>query len=121
MFKSGYQYEGLENHLREDDGPGINMRSDYHGKTIKMERFRGSLEEYAQHLSFLKTSLGFIERDCEWKRVPRMILALDTQQKDFNANRLDWSIYSVDILEISTPWQRDKCGSPKEFFRTYKL
>jgi len=97
------------------------MRSDWTGQRIRMERFEGSLEEYARHLSFLKTSLGFIERHCEWKRVPRMILALDSQQRVFKAHRLDWSIYSIDTLEISTPWQRDNCGSPKEFFRKFDL
>jgi hypothetical protein len=122
FFKRGYEFFVGSNYSYSvlNPDPGINMRSDYDARTIKMAKFKGDLEEYARSLYHLKSALSFVESDCEWKRAPRMILALDAQQREFNAVRLDWSVYSIDILEISTPWRRDNCGSPREYFGKFQ-
>lgn len=118
FFKSGYQYLRLENNktLEQIRGKEPYVRSsDWNGKTIKMERFKGGAKEYVRSLSFLMTNLRFIEDDCVWKIMPNMILKLQKQADIFKASGIVTAIYSVDYL----PTNETKCGSPKEFFRSY--
>ncbi len=75
---------------------------------------RTPMEAYAKHLSFIMTSLRFIEDDCNWKKTPRMILALQKQTEIFRDAGIIRTFYSVDYL----PTNETKCGSSKVFFQS---
>lgn len=116
LFKSGYEHERLFNDIRwsayREHVLKPVRRSDWSGKAIALKPFRGSLEEYARHLSFLHTSINSIlYRDkCAWKKIPRMVVALDEQKKFFRDNNILSSLYSIEQLS------NKECGSPAEFF-----
>lgn len=123
LFKSGYEFRGLENaltnrSLRGDlDNP---LRSDWNGKTITMEKFSGGLKEYAEHLAFLKTSLGFAYNgeECEWKQIPRMIAAQQKERLYFDKKNIFNTLRSVDSISNSVDGQK-KCGSAQEFIKGF--
>lgn len=90
MFKSGYRFLGLANQWYQGrDG----TKFDYHQKTVKLERFKGSLAEYAESLSSLSSSLeqigygvGHQSGDyCGWESFPRMLRALDGLETELRA------------------------------------
>ena len=116
LFKPGYEYLGLQNPTLSTTDHSAVRRSMWNGKTIELKRFKATAEEYARHLSFLMTDLRFIEDDCHWKTTPRMIFALQKQSEIFKASGITRTFYSVDYL----PTNETKCGSPKEFFRSFK-
>ncbi len=116
LFKPGYAYQGLQNETLSTTDHSPMRRSMWNDKTIELKPFKGSLEEYAKHLSFLMTDLRFIEDDCRWKQTPRMILALQKQSDMFKASGISRTLYSVDYL----PTNETQCGSPKDFFRSFR-
>jgi hypothetical protein len=121
LFKSGYQYQRIANELTMDAlknaGPPL-RHSDWNGKTIKMERFNGNLGKYVRHVSSFAGNLRFIEDDCQWKIVPRMILELQKQLDVFKVAGIVTAFYSVDYLPMNKA-NEAQCGSPKEFFKGY--
>lgn len=118
LFKSGYEYRELYNEY--SSAPELRTRklrySDWNGKTIELKRFKGTMEEYVRHLSFLMTGLSFIEDDCQWKKTPKMLMALQKQADAFKASGIVTAIYSVDYM----PTNEKKCGSVKEYFRRHQ-
>lgn len=120
LFKSGYRYAELANEPRYMYQPETILepvrRSDWNGKMIEMKPFRGSLEEWARHLGFLMTSLRFVEENCNWKKTPRIILALDPEKERLRKSGIIRTFYSVSYL----PTNEKVCGSPQEFFRSYQ-
>lgn len=118
LFKSGYDYVAAPNELTEEVNTSAVRRSRWNGKTIKLKKFEGSLEEYADRLRFFNTSLGalveYVE-NCEWKQVPRMLLALDQQRKLFDEKKVRYNLPFIENLP-----DQDKCGSATEFFRSYQ-
>ena len=121
LFKSGYKYQRIANELTSavlNDAGSSLRRSQWNGKTIKMERFGGSQEEYARNLSFLATSLAFAYngKDCEWQQLPRMIVAQHREKERFAELRLfgALSMYSLDQLD-----GQHKCGIAAQFLKEY--
>jgi hypothetical protein len=86
LFKPGYRYRGLANGPRQ--GPGAS-RSDWDGKSIKLEPFVGSAVAYAQDLNDLSNALWRVGHDtgepCGWQSFPRMLRAIAKQDADFQA------------------------------------
>lgn len=115
LFKPGYQYRGLQNPTRSYIDHSPVRRSMWDGRTIEMKPFKGTMEKWAGHLSFLHTSIRSILSDgqCEWKKIPRMVVAIDKQEKLFRAKNIYSPLYSVDDLP------NGKCGSPKTFLREF--
>lgn len=118
LFKSGYEYRGLENKLNNKslrgdlDNP---LRSDWNGKTIRLERFKGQGEEYARHLGSLSLSWAYTGNECEWKRIHRMVLASHEQAMVFKKQGIVTSLYTIENL-IPYEGYPDKC-SAREYFR----
>jgi len=115
FFKSGYKWRGLENEFSGDYNKGSLRKSDWNGKTIKMERFTGNLKEYAKYLDFFDPR--FIREDCNWKEVPKMVLAIDQQRHMFSQHGISTPLLSINKLEGMSPKDRERCGSAQEFFR----
>jgi len=117
LFKSGYDYQRLNNPYSSDRELRLRpMRhSVWNKRVIVMKAFKGTLDEYARQLSFFMTDVRFIEDDCNWKTVPKLIMALQNQKEAFRAAGIIRTFYSVDYL----PTNESECGSPKDFFRNY--
>ena len=123
LFKSGFKYERIANELifaaLSDMGPSL-RRSRWNGKTIKMEKFKGTTKEYSGDLSFLNGLLRFVEEDCNWKKTPMILIALDRQRQIFRANGIDSGIYSLDYFDGLSDKKVRKCGLPRDFFKGQK-
>lgn len=117
MFKSGYLPRRLTNAVLSDYGNGT-LKSDWNGKTINMEKFKGNLNEYAKHLDFFH--LRFAEEDCNWKNIPQMILAIDEQYRLFRKNGIETALLSIYGLDGMSPSDRQRCGSALDFFERRK-
>lgn len=123
LFKSGYSYLSLFNETRVTDRPGPFLKSDWNGKTIKLEKFKGDMKEYARYLSIVDTQLSFAYsgKTCYWKNIPHMIGALYQQGNVFRANGIpDWTISIVDVLLSNDRFYTESdCGSPREFLKEF--
>lgn len=116
LFKPGYEYKRLINEVSSKTNMASLRRSEWNGKTIELKLFKGTGEEYVRHLSFLTGGLRFIEDDCQWKKTPRMLMALQEQADKFKTSGIVSDIYRIDYL----PTDEEKCGSVKEYFRRYQ-
>ena len=119
FFKPGYAYLRLLNKYPGGDREARLRpvrRSDWHGKTIALEPFTGSLREYAEQLARLEISLDFARYgvNCEWKMIPRMLLAKQAQKDQFEKQRIRNSLSSIEYVG-----EQNRCGSAKDFFRRY--
>lgn len=79
LFKSGYEMLKLANHLVVSKRNPASVRiSIWNGQTIRLKRFRGTAEGYAEHLWRYQSVLYFAYsvEECNWKHVPRMLAAL---------------------------------------------
>ena len=119
FFKTGY---GGERRINNEIQPRRAQRSDWNGKTIKLELFKGSFKEYAAHLNLWVLGLdGFRHEKCDWKKMPQMILSLTELRQSFRAQKISSGLPSVDDYifdESKTPgW----CGGGvKQFFEEQK-
>ncbi len=77
FFKSGYRPLKL---LNQEERDSSIRASDWDRKTVRVEPLKGSREEWAKALDFLQTDLGW-GNDMDWKRVPRMTLAIIEARK----------------------------------------
>ena len=122
FFKAGYRGASRINDYAEPRYGDRTQRSDWNGKTIKLESFKRSFKEYAQDLNFLVTSLGgFLREQCGWKKMPQMILALTDLRRAFWAQKIGSGLPSVEDYifdESKTPgW----CGGGvQKFFEEQK-
>jgi len=118
LFKSGYRWLELANYPLANYNTDSLRKSDWNGKTIKMERFKGDLKEYAKHFDFFDPR--FIREDCNWKNVPKMVLAIDKQRQLFTQNGISTPLLSINSLEGMSPRDKQRCGSALEFFQVQK-
>lgn len=76
FFKPGYVPLGVRNRWERNES----MRfSEWEGKTIKLQRFAGTPEEWARELRFLQTSLDWGDL-MDWRLMPRIALALEEER-----------------------------------------
>ena len=72
FFKRGYSPFTIQNRWDRNES----MRfSEWDEKTIKLQKFTGTLEEWARELGFLQTSLAWGDV-MDWRNVPKMTLAI---------------------------------------------
>jgi hypothetical protein len=126
IFKSGYEYQVLSNRLttaalKGEGGPV--RRSDWNGKTIALKPFKGTVEEYAEHVYNLDNEMRFARygNDCEWKKVPHMLVELHRLSKQFDSKDIKvrgWQI-GARIRKVTDVDNQDRCGPAEEFFKSY--
>ena len=123
FFKTGYRGASRINDYAEPRYGDRTQRSDWNGKTIKLELFKGSFAEYADHLSLWKINLGGFRHNepCGWKKMPQMILALTDLRRSFWAQKIGSGLPSVEdyiFRESETP---GLCGGGvQKFFEEQK-
>lgn len=126
LFKSGYHYRVLTNQYTSDIEQRTRMvrRSEWNGKTIELIPFKGTQEEYAEHVHQLDNNLEWARygKDCEWKKIPRMLIALHRTSEYFNSQGVKvrgWQI-GARIRRVTDVRHEKQCGSPQEFFKDYQ-
>lgn len=123
LFKSGYSYSGLANHVIMKNVRGAlenPIRSDWDGKIIKLKRFEGTLEEYAKHLGFFVTDMGFTidyRHPCDWEFVPLMLKEIYRQRRVFEVAGVKYfSSPDKNLLANELYYLSKGCRSPGAFF-----
>lgn len=121
FFKSGYRIRGLSN-MRQPERlhpwNDIPVRySDWDGKLIWLEKFKGSLEEYGKYIhdpiKYWGTGIP-----CVWKKTPRLYAALIKERERLDGLGIPNSdLPSLENMENT--FKNRKCGSAKELFREY--
>lgn len=85
IFKSGYEPMGVSNELVSTVRPDSLRVSDWDGKVIKLKPTKENLEDYALRLSSFYSGLVESMRDKdEWKKYPRMTLAVYNENRRLN-------------------------------------
>jgi hypothetical protein len=124
LFKNGYEWKRLQNEFWSANNTGVIRHSDWNEKVIKLKKFVGNVEENAKLLGDLDRRLyyvAFFHRDCSWKQIPRMLVALD-QEKIQLAKTMGIPSdpgkehRTIEYWEDSNPGY---CGSIKDFLRSY--
>lgn len=126
LFKSGYEYQGLENQLTGKILRGeldIPLRSDWNNQEIELKKFKGAEAEYAEQVHYLDNNLEWARygEDCEWKQVPRMLVALQRagEKVELSGVKLKGWRGGVRIRKVTDVGNQNKCGSAEEYFRSY--
>lgn len=130
LFKNGYEYRALQNpvYAKADHRPV--RRSVWNGKTIELKPFKGTVGEWAKHFESLNNDLEHIAADqpeeCNWKKLPRTILAMTNERKVLEEKGINpHTLSTLDKrLLMNDEYYTKKgglaCGSPKEFLRSHQ-
>ena len=127
IFKDGYSYLRLFNQVGTAERPGPALTSDWNNKTVRLTKFNGSADEYAEQIYDLNNHMAniFDNEDgikaCNWKRIPQMILTLNDLSLSFDEKGIKlkgWRI-GQQILRIESIPTKPHCGSTQDFFRSY--
>ena len=124
LFKSGYQVRSIgndlqPNHLRDESHTWVRY-SDWDGKVIKLERFKGSLDLYTANTSGTLRGIGF-RTECAWKKMPRFLVALMKEKERLERAGEGYPYNTIPSIEtIDREFgNRGNCGSVKDFFKEY--
>lgn len=86
FFRRGYRPLTVQNRWERNDSVRF---SEWDGKTIKLEKFRGTDEEWARALGFLQTTLAWGWRGVmDWRHLPRMVLAVELERLRLEQKRV---------------------------------
>ncbi len=119
-FKPGYILFSKRNRYHPDRRFEFNRRSDWHQKTIEMEKFEGTSEQQARELERFSSVLGdFTGRGgwCIWTSIPKTLRLVRREDIRFESKGVDPKV------AISAPWIMDelgKCPYFEEFFEVFK-
>ncbi|MFC1748082.1 hypothetical protein ACFL2V_04685 [Pseudomonadota bacterium] len=114
FYKEGYEHLSLKNPKYAEIDTSKVRQSAWDGKTIELKKFNGVLKEYASHLSLLNTSVHtiFYGDKCEWKRTPKLVMAVAKQKERFKEREISNDLTSLD--DISGYF----CGSATEYLES---
>jgi hypothetical protein len=123
IFKSGYESRIVRNDY-QGDSPTFRIvhRSQWNGKTIEMKLFPGTETEYAEHVYHLDGDFDDFRlgEDCAWKKIPRMLVALQKMSEQFESKGIKVPGWQVGArIRKVTDVNQSLCGSAEEFFRSY--
>lgn len=121
MFKSGYDFVTLQNTPKSYYDKDSIRRSEWNGKTIKMKPFKNDriiidhgikTSAYAERIGWIQSSVGWAyANSCDLKYIPRMIVALYLQEKEFREQGIYSSLPSFG--EFFNEKYPDRCGVRK--------
>jgi hypothetical protein len=96
-FKPGYRPLSVSNAKPVDVAPAVRT-SDWDGKTIELEPFRGSPDSWAKELHFLQGNLDWGHID--WRKFPRMVLAIEEERSRL-PGKTGWSVTDLEAFPVS--------------------
>jgi len=121
FFKSGYDFESLQNEPKSYINKDSLRKSQWNGKTIPLKLFKDDriiieygtkTSAYAKRLGSIESSVSWAYADsCDLKYIPRMIVALHLQEKKFREQGIYSSLPRFDY--ISDESDPDRCGVRK--------
>jgi hypothetical protein len=117
FFKSGYAWKALSNDRpgpHPDFGPSVRT-SDWNGKTIELKKFDGDLKQYGFFVSGVLTGVSY--GGCEWKKIPRVIVALTRESARLKQQKVFHSLPTIEEFDANSV--KNNCGSAREFFNDY--
>ncbi len=119
LFKSGYKTKGLQNKVTSHPNASAVRQSDWNGKTIKLKKFTGSLEQWATEVSKVDGDMDFAFRhhDCSWKQIPRMLVAIDHEKRRLKERGIPNDLHSIEYRDKG--FNSAYCGSMRDFLRSY--
>lgn len=127
LFKSGYAHRGLDNGGMRKTAKGA-LYSEWHGKTVKMERFKGT-DIQAQHKNLLNFSkevdsfATWYTDPCQWTHIPIAVNTIMQERKKFEAQGITdaWSrTLDQRLLDGEQYFVKD-CGiAAQHFFKRLK-
>jgi len=119
IFKDGYKYIRLANETRPTFMDELVLRSDWNGKTLRLKRFNGTVQEYAEDIAWLDSMMYFARRgqNCLWKRTPRMLAALHQLSNRVESEGV--TLRTGAIHRIEDVNATGDCASPEQFFGEY--
>lgn len=77
FFKRGYIPHYAQNRWERNESVRF---SEWDGKTIKLNKFRGTDDDWIKKLSLLQTSLSWGSEVMQWQHVPRITLVLEEER-----------------------------------------
>ena len=119
LFKPGYKFRALSNNWY----PGKDLsKSDWKGQTVKLERFAGTLKEYAQHIWSFSDTLwvaGYAVGDrsgdpCGWKSFPNMLRAMDKLDEELKPLRMMDRTVAARLRDADSQLRAAGCGTVKD-------
>ena len=125
IFKSGYAYQILVNQYPKagTETPGIHRTSQHNGRSVKLKKMETiffPVDGSSGFYTFLNIEIENIVFDgCEWKKMPRFIVAMDREEKRIKALGSKSIIGLVTIDDISSRRGNFWCGSVADFFKEY--
>jgi hypothetical protein len=116
FFKGGYSVKNLGNELqpqrlRPDNDIPVRY-SDWDGKVIKLERFKGSTQDYA---SSLRSATMFYFQDCKWVKFRRYLMAIFREADRLKALGV---IYLPTYRSLAAALGNE-CGALEKIFAEY--
>ncbi len=118
MFKAGYGWGGVDNYQGGNPNAAnaaLVLTSIWGGKTIPLKRFDGDLRLYARLVGGVLTGVSY--GHCNWKKIPKMMAALNREAADLNRKKLP--NYLPTFSDLEGPAAANNCGSVEEFFKDY--
>jgi hypothetical protein len=100
FFKPGYRPHAVANMYASNEAV---RTSDWDGKTIKLEEFTGTLDDWAGMLHTVQTGLGWGDV-MDWRLAPRIALALELERINLEKTpiaRRGWNISGLYALNTT--------------------
>jgi hypothetical protein len=120
FFKSGYKpaaignYDYLSPTLRDEHHTWERF-SDWDGKVIKLEEFKGDVQAYAYLASLTVSGVHF--QNCAWTKMPQMLTSLFKEGDRLRAQGIRENFPRYTDFKDRTDYK--KCGSMEEIFADY--
>ncbi|MFN8544255.1 MAG: hypothetical protein U0807_08610 [Candidatus Binatia bacterium] len=115
LFAKGYAPTVRTN---DDSHVGFLRRSDWNGRTVSMDAAPSDPKAYSRQLLTFDVGLhSLFQGSCDWRRVPRMLLALDREAEMLRAqgSNLDPGLSLRSRDAVRSGW----CGSIEQYVREH--
>jgi hypothetical protein len=123
FFRGGYEPLRLRNGASgPPEWPGALMRSwRWNGKVVELKKFKGDLKAYSFYIGDVLTGVNYT--GCEWKKIPRIIVALnseDARLRQLGVYKNMFSLVHPTISDLKSFAAKNNCGSVEEFLKDYR-
>lgn len=120
FFKSGYSPRQTSNYqFNMPAAAGPVLVSEWNGKVVQLKKFSENLEKYAREVENFERALDFVFRhkDCMWQKTPRILIAMDREEKLLKEQGVSNSLHSLEYRYKGAIIPQ--CGSMQKFLRSY--